>query len=147
MVTSKTLERYTPVDLSMGLCTAEEMADIRPFRYSDYFFYVPFVATIYYTHIGISTRMGTEKYYNERIVQYTWMQENLNLDVKAREYCKFVIAQNEFLKESNWRNYCRMFWIFWKSFDRYTLYGANSVVIILMWWRMFKLLIRKKESY
>lgn len=143
LVTAKTINRYTPVDLSNGLCLAEEMADIRPFRFSDMFYYVPFVATIYYTHIGISTRMGTEKYYNERIVQYQWMHENLPLDKKGKAYCQFAIAQNTFKKVPNWKNFYSMFRCFWKSFDRYTIYGANFILVILMWWRMFMLLIKR----
>lgn len=143
-VTAKTLERYTPVDLSKGLGVAEEMADIRPFRFSDNFYYVPFVATIYYTHIGVSTSLGTEKIYKDRIVQYAWMQEGLPINDKAKSYCQYAIALNEFKRTPTWKNFMVMVRKYWKAFDRYTLYGTNFVFNLLMWWRMLKLLVLKK---
>lgn len=146
MVTAKTLERYTPVDLSKGLGIAEEMADIRAFRFSDKFYYVPFVATIYYTHIGISTRLNTDEYYDEKIKQYRWMQDALPLDNKAKRFCQFYVTQNEFKKKPTWDNYKKMFQNYWIAFDCYTLYGACFIMNLLLWVRMLKLLIKRRSK-
>ena len=51
--TASLMERYKPIDLTKGLGVAEEIADIRKFIHADKFYYVPFVATIYYSHIGV----------------------------------------------------------------------------------------------
>lgn len=140
-VTAATLERYKPVDLSKGLGVAEEMADIRPFRYSDKFYYVPFVATIYYTHIGVSMDLKGEDYNRERISQYEWLK-TLSLDKKALLYQDYRIAQSTFMINPTWGNFRLMTNAFLKSFDKYTLKGEQKYLQCITWFRMIRLLIK-----
>lgn len=140
-VTAATLERYEPVDLSQGLGVAEEMADIRPFRYSDKFYYVPFVATIYYTHVGISTQLNGPGYYKERMKQYEWLK-TLPLNKKAIYYQDYRLARAYFMLNPDWTNFRNMSKAFRKAFDKYTLKGEQKYIQLLDWLRMFKLLVK-----
>ena len=141
-VTAATLERYEPVDLSQGLGVAEEMADIRPFRYSDKFYYVPFVATIYYTHVGVSTRLQGKEFREERIKQFQWLKDNLPLDEKAIAVQNFRIAKEKFMIETTKMNFKVMWQLYWKAFDKYTLKGAEKYTQFLFWYRMIRLRIQ-----
>ena len=142
LASAKTYDRYKPVDLSKGLGVAEEMADIRVFQYSDYFYYVPYIATIYYTHVGISTRLSGEEYQKERIAQYEWLK-TLPLDKKAMMYQDYRIAQRKYFLNSNMHNFWIMVKLFLKSFDKYTLKGEQKYLQLLDWYRIIvKLIIR-----
>lgn len=141
LATSKVYDRYKPVDLSRGLGIAEEMADMRIFMCSDEFYYVPFVATIYYTHVGISTKLNNADYIKERIAQYEWLK-TLPLDNKAIAYQDFLIAHRYFVLDSSWKNFKIMSKAFIKSFDKFTLKGEQKYFQIIYWSRSIKRLIK-----
>ena len=138
LVTSTTLGRYVPVDLSQGLGVAEEMVDIRPFRYSDVFYYIPFVATIYYTHVGVSTKLQGREYREERIKQFLWLKNYLPLDDKASMYQDFRVAREKYMLEQTNENYKTMVRLYWKAFDKYTLKGAGKYTSLIFWFRMVR---------
>lgn len=138
LVTAATLERYEPVDLSNGLGVAEEMADIRPFRYSDKFYYIPFVATIYYTHVGVSTRLQGKEYREDRIKQFQWIKDNLPIDAKALALQDSRIAAEKYQLDPTKANFRTMRHFFWKAFDRYTLKGVNKYTQLLFWYRAIR---------
>ena len=138
LVTAATLERYEPVDLSQGLGVAEEMADIRPFKYSDVYYYIPFVATIYYTHVGISTNLQGKDYRTDRIHQFLWLKNNLSLDNKASAYQDFRVARERFMLVQSRENYRTMVRLYWKAFDKYTLKGAGKYTNLIFWYRMVR---------
>lgn len=138
LVTAATLDRYEPVDLSKGLGVAEEMADLRPFRCSDVFYYVPFVATIYYTHLGISTKLEGKEYREERIKQFLWLKNNIPLDKKASMFQDFRVAKEQYMLAPSKANFKTMRQLYLKAFDRYTLKGAGKFTQILFWYRMIR---------
>lgn len=146
LISSATFNRFEPLLYNQGLAIAEEMNTTQPYHHSDYFYYVPFIASIYYTHIGISTRLNSDDYFQDRIKSYNWMKGYYSLDKKARLYKDFQIAQCEFQITPSWKNYFYMRKLFWKSFDRYTLYGARFMLETLSWSRMVKLLICGKKN-
>lgn len=133
--------RFEPVELSQGLGVAEAMADLRNYRYSDQYYYVPFAATIYYTHVGISTRLNSEQYYRERIAQFLWVKRELKLDNKALLYQDYRIASSEFYINPSLKSFCHARRLFWKAFDRYTFYDTAFVLNILAWLRGVKKLL------
>lgn len=143
MATEKVYERYVPVDLTKGLGVAEEMADMRIFQHADEFYYVPFVATLYYTHIGISTKLKSKEYFKERIAGYAWLK-SLKIDKKAVAYQDFRTAQRYFMLDPSLNNFRVMLYVYCKAFDKYTLKGEQKYFQVLMWFRMLKLLIRRK---
>lgn len=139
LATSKVYERYKPVDLTKGLGIAEEMADLRIFQNADKFYYVPFIATIYYTHIGISTRLKGEKYIKERIVQYEWLK-TLSLDERALAFQDYRIAQGKYMINPTWKKLWDMLKLYCKAFDQYTLVGEQKYLHAIAWCRMIKML-------
>ena len=142
MTTAETFNRYEPIITDKGLGIAEESECARQFLYADQFYYIPFVATVYYTHIGVTTKLTGAKYYNERKLSFQWMKDNYPLDEKASLYKDYQIAQCDFMINPSIHHYLHMVRLYWKAFDRYTLYGAKKVTEILNWWRMLKLLLK-----
>ena len=141
LASAKVYDRYTPVDLSQGLGVAEEMCDIQLFQNTDVFLYVPFIATIYYTHVGVSTQLNSENDIRERLAQFEWLK-SLPVDKKALYFQDFRIAQCKYMLRPNWKNFQIMFSAYIKSFDRYTLKGEQKYIQVLIWVRMVKLLFK-----
>lgn len=134
LASSKVYDRYETVDLSKGLGVAEEMADMRVFKYSDIFYYVPFVASIYYTHVGISTRLNDEDYLKERIAGCEWLK-TLPLNKKAMVFQDYRIAQRYFMIYPCWKNFRKMLIFYIKAFDKYTLTGELKYLAVISWLR------------
>ena len=80
------LNEYKPVILNKGLNLAEYMYDAQGIRLLDYYYYVPFVGTIYYTGIGISTTLSfdTPYYREEDIIKWDYFIENYSRTKKDR---------------------------------------------------------------
>lgn len=146
LATSKVYDRFTRVDLSKGIGVAEEMADMRIFLYSDKFYYVPFIASIYYTHMGISTRLSSEEYFNERIAGCEWLK-TLNLDKKAMAYQDYRIAQRLYMLNTNCTNFGKMFKAYIKAFDKYTFKSEQKCLQTISWIRMFVMLVKHSISF
>lgn len=141
LATSLVFDRYKPVVLDKGLGIAEEMADIRLFQCTDNYYYVPFVATIYYTHVGVSTKLTGDEYYKERKAQYEWLK-TLPLDEKAKAYQDYRISQCVYLIDTNWGNFRKMLSAYWKAFDKYTLKSEQKYLQAISWLRMVRQLIK-----
>ena len=73
------------------------------------------------------------------------MENDLPLNDKAKQYCQYVVSNQEFMIEPSLKNYLRMLKKYWKAFDRYTLYGSNFIPQLYFWYRMLKLLIVGKS--
>ena len=127
MTTADAFDRYEPIITNKGLGIAEESECTRKFQHSDKFYYVPYIATIYYTHVGVSTRLSGEMYYNERKLSYQWMKDYYPLDKKALQYKDYQIAQCDFMINPSLKNYFHMIGLYWIAFDRYTLKDKQSV--------------------
>lgn len=126
MISRKAIEKYGPIDLKFGLGVAEITADLRPFIFSDFIFYIPFVATTYYTQIGVSTRLSTPEYFNECIKKYNYILSNFKLDNKAKLWISYMLRQRSFQLQPTYSNYFKLCVAYWRAFDRYTIYGKAN---------------------
>ncbi len=142
--TSLTYDRFEPLIIDEGLGLAEGMADIRPFMHSDICYYVPGIGSYYYAGIGVSTKLGGEKYYKERIKYYERAKELFPLNLKAEAWMNFLIMRRKYELNPTLKNYYRLFLPYIKSCDRYTLHCKSTH--IKMFIRLFSKLFRNKET-
>lgn len=138
MATAETYNRYKPIDHSQGAVYAEELADMRVYKDSDVHYYVPFVATVYYTHIGVSTKLTTKEYYEDHKHACELYKKNFPLDKKASLWKDFQIDMFDYQIAPSFRGFGKMLSSYYKAFDRYTLYGTNKLIHLLMWGRLLK---------
>lgn len=146
LFTKETANRFKPINTSFGLCRAESEADSRVFLYSDAFYYIPFVASIYYSQLGVSTRLSSEQYFKDRIEACDWAKEYYRLNDKAKASLDFSKTHYQFQIDPSWANLRRMWSYYWKAFDRYTLSGLNKVTHPLMWFRSLKAIFSKYSN-
>ena len=148
MVTKSTIDKYPPIILDRGLSISESMADMRPFLYSDKFFYVPYVASIYYSRIGVSKKMNNDSFYKDKFDEildfYDWEKKYYRLNAKALNYIDYSISRCTFHIEPTWKHFKEMTKLYIKAFDRYTWYDTRFMLEMLNWIRMAKLLLIKK---
>lgn len=91
------LSRFLPIDQSKGLSWAETQFDLQTQILSDINYYCPCVGSIYYSGIGISTKMRTLSYYKENILKYSLMLETYNLAPKDKEYVTYHMFYYKYL--------------------------------------------------
>lgn len=63
---SKLIEKYSSIDLTQGVCWAELQYDYYPMLYAENAYYCDYVGTKYYQGIGVSTKMLSKKYLEQR---------------------------------------------------------------------------------
>lgn len=142
LMTSETISRFEQLEVTKGMCIAEEMDVIQPFKHADLFYYVPYIASVYYSHIGVTASLYNVNYYKERKDAYRWVKDNYKLDNKCNLYLDYQIASLDFLTLPSFKSYIKCISVFWKSFDRYTFHGASGVIVVLSHIRMIKHLIK-----
>lgn len=142
--TKAVFDQYKPFPMNDGLAVAECMSDIQPMLYTQKAYYVPFVASTYYTHIGISTKLNNPEAYKDRIRSVEWMQKNVTMDAIAFKFLNFRKAYYEFLIDPSWKKYRYFFSLYWKAFDKYTLQGSRPIMHLLLFKRAIMKLLYKK---
>ena len=66
LMNKKVIDKFKPVITNQGVCLAETLFDRQVFIYSKKIYYCPYVGTIYYSGVGVSTKMNTKEYIKER---------------------------------------------------------------------------------
>ena len=80
-------EKYYPVPTDRGISVAECLFDMQIQIHTNTSYYVPFVGSIYYAGIGISTKMNDENSRNNLIAAY---QEYLKMNVFSSSDIRFI---------------------------------------------------------
>lgn len=115
--TKAVLDRYTPIDLEHGVPLSEKMFDIQSVLHSDYNYYCPFVGSIYYACVGVSTRASDPQYREEIIYANKKWLVLYNWSLKDRNRIKYNIAVQEFHLSPSFIKYIRMQKLFFFSID------------------------------
>lgn len=80
------INRFDSFPIDRGVSMAEEFCDIQQKIYSDYNYYIPYVGSIYYSGIGVSTKMGNNQ---DRLLRIAALKE-----VMRYVRCKNIVIQN-----------------------------------------------------
>lgn len=90
LISKGTVNQYKQIPVEHGIPLAEAVADLQPTYLSQHIFYVPFVASIYYANIGVTTNLKKYNYTNDRIYCLEHIQEYFDLSDADREYMLYV---------------------------------------------------------
>lgn len=96
MVSKEVMDLYKPVELNKGLPTAESRFENQPFYYAEKVYYIPYVASIYYSGIGISTKLHTKDYLELTLYNQETLAGQYDLDYKDKQYLKYCASATRF---------------------------------------------------
>lgn len=113
----RVLEQYVPVDLEHGVSIAESMFEHQPALHSDYNYYCPYMASIYYAEIGFSTKTGSDEYRRSIIENHRWKIEHYNLQGRDRNLIMYYISYQEHKIKPSVSNYLKMLRYYISSID------------------------------
>ncbi len=144
-VTKAVMDKYTPVDLSHGVAYAEEMYDIRPHLLSDKFYYFPFIGSIYYSGIGVSTNFDKMRQYRKSDL-YKWEQTLSwpQLSRKDRFYVKSQIYVDQMYEKESFRFFFPALWFFLRGIV--PAYGYRPLTVARDWFGVAKWYFKYKRQ-
>jgi len=118
LYSSSVLDRFHEVDTSMGLSLAEYTFDSQWFLHIDEAFYMPYISSIYYSGIGVSTFIyGGEYDKSEAYTQYTYYLENNAITVFDRFWGKCHIIRADYCSNPHNSIFKKIWGIISFSFD------------------------------
>lgn len=95
LVSDAVLCNFKHIPLNKGICVAETMFNIQQMQYSHVNYYVPFIGSVYYCGIGISTTMQTKEYAENRILAFKMLMSSFEFCRKDIYFLKYCISYLE----------------------------------------------------
>ena len=132
MQTRSLINQHKPVDLSEGVSKAEKMFDFQPFQRAEFTYYCPFIGSIYYSGIGISTTLQSIKYRKERIKANQSFLSAYQLRPKDRFYILYRIATDEFFISPVFSRYLKKVWYYILSSDHRIGFSIKDFARVLL---------------
>lgn len=123
MMNKMVIDDFKPVITDQGVCLAETLFDRQVFIYSKKMYYCPYVGTIYYSGIGVSTKMNSKKYIEERRSAYEKILDIYDLDKKDRFLIKSYICRQSFILTPTFSIFIRR--LYYKLRSLKMKYGVN----------------------
>ncbi len=100
LFSSEVLNRFTPVITSQGLSLAESSFDSQWFLHSDVAYYMPFISSIYYSGIGVSTFIYDGEYdKSEALIQYEYYLKN-----NVTSFFDYMWGKSNIIRVKYWMN-------------------------------------------
>lgn len=124
------VDRFKPVDLSKGLSYAEEVYDARPQFYAKNNYYFPFVGSIYYSGIGVSTTLGVA-YRQEDEEKWRLLATKFKDYVNSKDinYMRFRSYQGKFYKNPSINSLIKSFIFSLKGHDARYQHGYYKCLL------------------
>lgn len=91
LMTSEVMNRYRRCAENKTITLAEVLNELQPFSNADRVCYMPYISSVYYTQIGISTTMKNKNQYKKEIEKWEYVLNNLNLCEKDKNWTKMRI--------------------------------------------------------
>ena len=92
LITNPAVSRFKPVDTDHGIPAAESRFEIQYAYCSDKNYYCPYIGSIYYSGIGVSTTVHTKEYCDLRIYNYTTLPNYYKFDNKDKHYLAYLAS-------------------------------------------------------
>lgn len=116
--TKAVYDQFKPLPLERGLAISEGIFDLMLEQYSEECFYMPFVGSIYYSGIGISTKLQSAKYIEEEAGKWNYYTHYFDLSKKDKYYCLHNFHFSMFLVHSRFADYFKTLHYYIKSWLR-----------------------------
>lgn len=134
------LKQFTTVNKDIGIF-ADGMVDIQVHKYVKNNYYSPFIGSIYYANIGISSRTSINDFYNSSNLLFHEYKKDLNLSEKDIAYLNFKIAKNNFFLNSSFKQFILLLNQYFKSIDyRYGIKGIGIRQFITDIWKYLNII-------
>jgi len=117
MMSEYIMNQYKEVPLDKGVPLAEHACEIQGFQHADIVYYIPFVASIYYSQIGVSTTMRNVETYQKYLFRWHYFLDNFELSKKDKAYTKMKIATIDYYNHPSVTSLLQIIKYFCKSFD------------------------------
>ena len=115
-----TIKSFNKVPVNEGVSVAENLFDCQTQIHSDYNYYCPFIGTIYYSGIGVSTKMNTVSHIKNLILSYERLRELGIYDKKDLYYINYKISRLSFIIDKSVILFLKTWYYYFKSI-RYKL--------------------------
>lgn len=93
-LSSKLIHQFKPVDYSHGVPYAELTYDSQTAKYAENAYYVPYVASIYYSGIGFSTKTYNKSYREQYLFAHKALLESQSWSSKNENLIKAMIEKD-----------------------------------------------------
>lgn len=89
LISKGAMDLFKQIPMEHGIPLAETVADLQKTYLSQHIYYVPFVASIYYANIGVTTNLKKYNYSEDRIYNLEHIHEYFDLCDADREYIQY----------------------------------------------------------
>ena len=99
LMTKKVRKLFTPVLNNRGLALTEGDRDLQPHLIIKEAYYLPFVSSIYYTGIGVSSQLSAKKtdyYTTQHIEMWRYFMDHYLQTPKDKHYAQYELLKAEF---------------------------------------------------
>lgn len=117
MMSGDIMNQYKEVPLDKGVPLAEHACEIQGYQHADVVYYIPFVASIYYSQIGVSTTMRNVETYQKYLFRWHYFLDNFELSNKDKAYTKMKIATIDYYNHPSVISLLQIIKYFCKSYD------------------------------
>lgn len=116
IVSSKEVyKKFYPVPITKGVSVAECLFDIQIQIHTNQSYYVPYVGSIYYSGIGVSTQMTDAKSRHNIIEAYREYSKMNVFSLSDLRYIKYKICRLKYVDNKNISLFIKTWWYFFTS--------------------------------
>lgn len=102
LINDAVINNYETIDFSSGLHCAEAISDSRNARIIKEWYYVDTIGEVYYSGIGISTKLAKTEYYKqEAFDQWEYFDKHLIESENDHRYAKAMMLRAQYLMNNN----------------------------------------------
>jgi glycosyltransferase involved in cell wall biosynthesis len=112
-----TVEQYKRLPLEHGIPLAETVADLQKTYIPHHILYVPFVASIYYANIGVSSNLKKYKFNEDSIYKFDHIHEYFDLCDADKEYMQYLKYKELNSRKFTFSTYRQMITYYKRSAD------------------------------
>ncbi|GGJ46748.1 glycosyltransferase [Odoribacter sp. AF21-41] len=91
-INSKVINQFKPVPLDKGITLSEDLFEFQYQQYSEESYYYSYVGSMYYSQLGISTKMRTKKNIEENIYKWEFFLKTFDLNKKDVAYTRMKLC-------------------------------------------------------
>lgn len=89
LISKGTIDQYKSIPLEHGIPLAEIVTDLQQTYFSHHTYYIPFVASIYYANIGVTSDLKKFKFNEDSIYKFEHLHEYFDLCEADKEYLQY----------------------------------------------------------
>lgn len=126
------IAQQTPVDLANGVSKAEKFFEFQPVMHAKHVLYCPYVGSMYFSGIGISTTAHSVEYRKGIIEANRCFLDTFKLKKKDANHIRYKMAYQEFQLSHSFLWYCKMLWFYMISIDTNIGFSIKQLIKLVL---------------